>query len=194
MRGGNFTGYVGSFTFEATPLMGGATEDFLTYCLTPQERIQTNQGLSEEYEYVSVFDQQQLIGQDAATAAAREQALADVSAAAAGMQLMPSENFAIAFQLMVWEIVLDYDAGVGASSLDLTGGTMRSFEADMSALDSEVAMIFDSLRAGIGSSGNTNAIAAFHHDSFQDQLVFVPTPAAGALLGMAGLVGTRRRR
>ena len=196
MRGGNFTGYVGSFTFDATPLAGGDTTNFLTYCLTPSQRIETNQGISNEYELVSVFDERVLNGDDAATATVRSDAIAAVTAAAAGMQVNPSENFAIAFQLIVWEILLDYDQNVGLSSIDLTGGDLRSFEADLSPLDSEIGTFFDALKTSVGASPGAGGLQplAFHNDTLQDQLVFVPAPSGAALLAIGGLAAARRRR
>lgn len=114
---------------------------------------------------------------------------------AAGQQNQ-SADFAAAFQMMVWEIVYDYNpANAATGNLDRTSGAIRFLSGD-SHFNTVVA-IFDSLRASLLSSNSTgiSGLHAIVNGNVQDQLVVIPLPTAGAMgLAGIGLIAARRRR
>ncbi len=85
-----------------------------------------------------------------------------------------------AFQMAVWEIA--YDDGV-----DLSGGDFRVTAGPNPSRN--LAQSFLNALDGTGPRVNVDALVNVGR---QDQLV--PTPGAFALLGLAGLAGSRRRR
>lgn len=126
---------------------------------------------------------------------AKAEQLARLYDIAAGQQ-NTSANFAAAFQMMVWEIVYDFNpADLGTGNLSRTGGNIRFLGGDSHF--GAVSAIFDSLRTGLLAHNGvpTASIAAIVNGGSQDQLVMIPLPSAGAMgLAGLGLLAARRRR
>lgn len=115
---------------------------------------------------------------------------------ASGQQHL-SSDYAAAFQMMVWEIVYDFDPTVvGTENLSRTAGNMRFTGGDSHFGD--VSAIFETLRTSLLASNGvpSTQIAAVVNGGSQDQLVMIPLPSAGlmGMAGLAGIVGVRRRR
>ncbi|MBC7835582.1 MAG: hypothetical protein H7Y88_10860 [Phycisphaerales bacterium] len=131
----------------------------------------------------------------------KAQAIANIVAGAAGNEHL-SQNYAAAFQMMVWEIVHDYDGtqasiNIGAGSVRFSsgnayfggvGGVADLFNNTLKTMIDDPNAAFGGLRAV------TNAY-------YQDQLVTVSLPVvvpvpAPVMMGAAGLVGVAylRRR
>jgi hypothetical protein len=103
-----------------------------------------------------------------------------------------SDDLAAAFQLMVWEVVYDFDGT--SASLSTTAGNLKARQTNGSALTTGVQTAFNNLRASVLANADTPWLFGFASGSNQDQLVFVPTPGSMALLGAAGMMIARRRR
>jgi hypothetical protein len=128
--------------------------------------------------------------------AAKAEQLARLFEIAAGQQNQGAD-YAAAFQLMVWEIVYDYDASVaGTANLDRLAGDARFTGGDSHF--GVVSVLFDGLRSSLlaASGAGMTDLRAVVNEGAQDQLVMMPLPSAGVLAGagLLGLVGVRRRR
>lgn len=128
--------------------------------------------------------------------AAKAEMLAKLYDVAAGQQHQTA-NFAAAFQMMVWEIVYDFDPSVaGSANLSRTDGAI-AFSSGGSYFGA-VSSIFETLRTGVLASNGIGAVnlRAIVNGGSQDQLVMIPLPSAGLLAGagLLGVVGVRRRR
>ncbi len=108
------------------------------------------------------------------------------------MSASASDDLAAAFQLMVWEIVYDFDGT--SASLSTTGGNLKFRQTNGNALTTGVQNAFNNLRTSVLANADTPWLFGFASGSSQDQLVFVPTPGSLALMGAAGLLAARRRR
>lgn len=97
---------------------------------------------------------------------------------------------AAAFQLLIWEIIYDFDGTAG--SLDLTVGNVIARNTDTSAIGGAILAAFNTYKAGINGSGSAASVIGLASDQWQDQLI-IPTPGALALLAVGGLVAGRRR-
>lgn len=106
-----------------------------------------------------------------------------------------SRDLASAFQIAVWEVILDYNPGSGASSLNLGWGNFRAAGTNSSALSGSVSSIVNQLFGGLQfGQTNTNHYEAYVNDRHQDFMTQVPAPGAAvlALLGLP-LIATRKR-
>ena len=96
-----------------------------------------------------------------------------------------SRDQTVAFQAMIWEIVYDFDGT--EQSLDITDGNVR------------VRMIIRSIFESMTSSamrGGPSTLDVITSNDFNNNILVVPLPSTAALagLGLAGLVSIRRRR
>jgi len=108
-----------------------------------------------------------------------------------------SNAFATAFQLVIWEVVEDFDGS--AASMNVDAGNTIFKNTDGNALDGDILAAFatltsDMMNALANGGGNSSNVVGLSNAGFQDQLVAVPAPGAMALLSIGGLVATRRRR
>ncbi|TVQ62059.1 MAG: hypothetical protein EA378_06235 [Phycisphaerales bacterium] len=107
-----------------------------------------------------------------------------------------ANSFAGAFQLVIWEIVYDYDGTL--ASLDITSGDFSATQTNGNPLTAAVqGWVDDLINNGVTYNVNANNLLGLYSDTYQDQIItiVIPTPTAAALglLGLAG-VATRRRR
>lgn len=114
--------------------------------------------------------------------AAEAQALADIYSFAAGAQYGMDADYAVAFQLAIWEIIHDLD------NLDISSGNFQA-----SGLTAGASAALSSLLGAVGTNGSAQLIA-LTSGQYQDLIIEVPAPGALALLGLAGLTGRRRAR
>ncbi len=161
-----------------------------TFCVEIEER--TN-GSFDTFA-VSVLDDQVIPAAVGATGSARTQAALDVADAfyAIAADAAATNNEAAAFQLLLWEIVYDYDPTAGLSSIDPTTGNLTLARGNGDPLWSAVDSLIDTFSAAIGSNSTSRAFSLLTNNGKQDQIV--PTPGSIALLGLVGLTAARRRR
>lgn len=126
----------------------------------------------------------------------RAQALYDVFSVYAPMTLISGidNEFAAAFQIAIWEIVTDYNDGVGLSSINVDGGNFKLTKVNgsssrTSAFNTHLADIFGT----IGAGASTNLVALTNGGA-QDQLFHIPAPGPLALAGAGMFMLARRRR
>ncbi len=124
-----------------------------------------------------------------AMGAERAQAIYDLYGAAGGAQLGANADVAAAFQIALWEVVYDFNAAVGRSSLDVAGGSLRAQTTSGGTLNNSILTwlnsFFDSIVVNNVSQVGLVGLAA---QGRQDQVVMIPFPAA-AWIGFAGLAG-----
>lgn len=164
--------------------------DYLTYCT---DLFQTVTSTAKSYEQVSIatIPFSPIAATMGNSKAAGLRSLF-ASSGAGGVSASAADDLAAAFQLMVWEIVYDFDGT--SASLSTTAGNLKFRQTNGSALTTGVQTAFNNLRSSVLANADTQWLFGFASGSFQDQLVFVPTPGSLALVGAAGLLAARRRR
>lgn len=167
---------------------GTLNGNWISFCTELSQYIHVN-GASQVYQILSVA---QVPNPGPGMGEARASAIARMYTFAANAQFGSSADFAAAFQISLWEISNDYDGS--AASLNLAAGNLQSttlaagIVSNISTLLAAAAdtSIFSKPLVGLGNAG------------FQDQIIDpsvpIPTPGAIALLGLANICGTRRRR
>jgi hypothetical protein len=123
---------------------------------------------------------------------ARADAIARMFSAAGGAQYGANADLAAAFQVAVWEIANDYDGT--AASLNLAAGNLQGTSL-AAAIVGNVNTLF---AAAADTAGFGSQLIGLGNTSFQDQIIdptaAIPTPGAAVIMGIAALVGARRRR
>jgi hypothetical protein len=110
-----------------------------------------------------------------------------------------SNDYAAAFQLAVWEVVMDFNPNVGIASLNLTDGQFKAKKTNGSALSSGIVNAFNSIIAAIGQVWQSDTpIVGISSGTAQDQIVagqaYVPAPGAALLATLGVAAVTLRRR
>lgn len=127
--------------------------------------------------------------------AARTDAVANLFAAYGDTAISTSDaSFASAFQIAVWEIIYDFNPGVGAASIDAGAGDFKVTNTDTSSLAPTVSAYISAFAAAAVTPGTQNALISIRNEGAQDQIVLLPAPGSLALVGLAGVAGLRRRR
>ncbi len=159
-----------------------------SFCTELSQFIYIN-GAAQTYSVLSVGD---LPIPGAGMGSARANAIARMYAAAGQTQFGTNNDVAAGFQIAVWEVSMDYDGTAG--SLNVTTGSFKGNNLS-SAVNSSVATF---LNAAANTGGLASNIVGIGNASFQDQILDlsngIPAPGALALLGLAGVVGSRRRK
>ncbi|MEM1330279.1 MAG: hypothetical protein AAGG07_06945 [Planctomycetota bacterium] len=106
-----------------------------------------------------------------------------------------ADQFAVAFQLAIWEVTYDYSPTLrGGDGLDIDSGDFSASGIGAAGLQ---AQLNDFLTNGLAFGGSVGGkIFAISNDTYQDQFfVIIPTPTAAAmgLFGVAGIAARRRR-
>lgn len=158
----------------------------ITYCIDPEHWAQT--GTTE-------FQRQTLL-----QGIRPREGWADKAAAIAqvadsiGMSLWTTSvdrDVAAAFQITVWEILKDFDADLGTSSLNLNSGQFSA--SGREGVLSRAVGMFASIDPNARSVGNE--YVSYTHDTHQDMMgKAVPSPASLALIGVGLPFFARRRR
>lgn len=170
---GAAAGLSGNHTTFCADLMQSVTSSGATYAVAGIQSLSSAQGMG----------------------AAKSQAIYDMYAFANGSQMGADADMAAAFQLAIWEVIYDYNAG-DSSSLNLASGTLKAKNTNGSSLSGSILAKAAALFSAIGSNSAQDGLMGFSNGSYQDQIVqIVPVPAA-ALIGLAGLglAGYARRR
>ena len=112
----------------------------------------------------------------------------------AGADATETNDRAAAFSVLLWE--LTHESITATTREGVLGQMSLSTGAFRANLTTGVLAAYDEMFSSLGSGGWLAAeIRGWTHPTAQDQLVrIVPAPGAAALLGLAGLVGRRRRR
>jgi len=98
---------------------------------------------------------------------------------------------ATAFQLVLWEIIYDFDGS--QASIDVDAGNISVIEFGGAALSAGIMADIADLSDFALNGDVTTGVLALAEEGVQDQ-IFIPTPAPLALGAAFGLVAARRRR
>ncbi len=157
-----------------------ANGNYMVYC---GDFYQFSPGGPVQYSVASVSQ----IPDSAPMGAAKAAAIADLYAFANGAQFTGDAAYACAFQLAVWEVIADFGGPLGVGS--------GSFQA--SGYSAQAGIDLAALLAAVGSGGSANLVALkslTNQDYIVDLGGNVPSPGSAALLGLSGLISSRRRR
>lgn len=180
---------------QVGPVASLLTGTLVTFCSDASEFVRS---VSSTYTVTPIGNLPVSSGYPA-MGSARSQAVYDLYAAAGGSQLITGadSNLAAAFQILLWEIVYDFDGSRG--SLDASVGTVQERNTLGGALDAGVSAFFNSFADWIvATNAPVNNLVGLSNLGGQDQIVqvqLIPLPAP-ALLGALGLgvVAVARRR
>ncbi|MDX2130774.1 MAG: PEP-CTERM sorting domain-containing protein [Planctomycetota bacterium] len=163
--------------------------DWITFCTDLAQHVTSN---TRSYEVVDVamLPGSSPMGADAALA------INDLYAFSNGAQLSTStsNDLATAFQLAVWEIVVDFDPEAPGFNLSVFDGDFRATKSDGSNLSSGVLTHLSSLFGAIGGSHAPASLLGLRSGQHQDQLIPVPAPGATVLAGLGLVCVSARRR
>lgn len=187
LAGNPATEYTGQIDLALTNSIGGPPNGvYKSFCTEITQNIQIG-GSAQTYQVLSV-DALPIPG--FGMGIVKADAIARMWYAAAGQQFVADSDFAAAFQLGVWEIYNDYTGN--PASLDLSADLFQVTQVLNPATAADVAFLF-AAAANLGGPMATNLVG-LGSESFQDLIIEVPAPGAAALVGLAGLVSSRRRR
>lgn len=180
----NFSGGTGSLT--------SMTGNRFTYCVDINQFVS---GSSRTYDLmpISSLTLANPMGAD------RAQAITDIFNAQPfwPTEASVSNDYASALQLVIWDIITDYNSSSGLSSLSLTSGSFRATKTDGGALSLGIVSHYNTFVGYIGGSASAGiGMLGFGNSSYQDQITptSIPAPGAGMLAGLGGLALARRRR
>lgn len=107
-------------------------------------------------------------------------------------------DFAIAFQLAIWEIVEDFDSGLAGGGLGSGDGNFQitNFSTTTETTASAVENWFDILIGVAAGGGAKFTLGALTSETRQDHIILIPLPSSAGLAaaGLIGLAAVRRRR
>lgn len=160
--------------------------DFTTFCVDFAQHVSGN---SSPFDVVGLTSTPQLTSKTLEAA--------NRMAAAAGSHVEGNRNSAAAVQLVLWEIIYDFDPQVGLASLDLTSGRFSATRTNGNALWNGVASLANNLLSTSLGDLPSNGSADFRvlaSDRRQDQIISVPSTGPLAVAAVGGLLTVRRRR
>lgn len=168
--------------------------DRITFCTDLFEYVTTT---ARTYEITGVENVP-----DPSMGGAKAAAIGDLYRFAEGSQSRgsTSDDFAAAFQIAIWEIVFDFSAVGGRSSMNVTSGGFQAKKTDGSSLASSIIGHLNNLFDAVGSFGarsaDPGAIVGLHRVGAQDQIIEIPLPTPGLLAsaGLLSVAAVRRRR
>ncbi|MEY3142330.1 MAG: hypothetical protein RLY21_823 [Planctomycetota bacterium] len=159
-----------------------------SFCTELSQFIHIN-GTAQNYTVLPVSD---LPIPGAGMGTTRANAIARMYTAAAGAQFGTNSDAAAAFQIAIWEVSMDYDGT--AASLNTAAGNFKGNSLS-AAITAQLTNLF---AAAANTSGIGTSLVGIGNTTYQDQILDlsngIPAPGALALLGLAGLVGARRRK
>ncbi|MBX3379854.1 MAG: Cys-Gln thioester bond-forming surface protein [Phycisphaeraceae bacterium] len=180
--GGSFMGPVkaGQFNWQRTGgTYSGLTGTFATFCIEVHQDIFPGNNYTYDVNTVANAPLPVNILYGTPMGAAKADQISELYGRFfAG--LSTNDQYA-AFQLAIWDFVYDGGGGVGAGVFQASG-----FGAAMALADAWIAAVD-------GSGPRMAGLGALSSDDWQDQ-IFTPAPGSLALIGLGGLVATRRRR
>lgn len=190
-----FSGQLHHTLFDGTGAASALNGNWVTYCTDVYQHVSSG---GAEYTVLPV----DFVPSSSPMGDARADAIENMYLFAAGLQLTAAatNEYATAFQLAVWEIVHDFDAGLGLASLNITGGLFRATKTDGSSLSGGVLShlsTFFTAAAGAAPAGEGGrSIMGLASGSAQDQIIATSIPAPGplALAALGGLCLIPRRR
>lgn len=158
-----------------------------SFCTELSQFITIN-GAAQVYQILPLSD---LPTPGTAMGATKANAVARMYTAANGAQFGTNNDVAAAFQIAVWEVVNDFDGTLG--SLNVTTGNFKG-NGLSAGISGNLAALFAAAANSSGAGASLIGIGnAGHQDQILDLTNGIPAPGALALLGLAGLLGTRRR-